>query len=102
IFGPLDEEYQKYLKIFPEMKELETQQRGPSEKTLIGARITYPGVGGADWTCADEKHWIFAGTGMKNGDSIPGLVGWEYMGDPADIPGLRGVAKGELFSKKGS
>ena len=25
---------------------------------------------------------------MKNGDGIPGLVGWEWMGAPAKIPGL--------------
>ena len=39
-------------------------------------------------------HWLFAGTGMKAGDGIPGLVGWEYHGDPADIPGLEIVATG--------
>ena len=33
-------------------------------------------------------HWIFDGTGMKKGDGIPGLVGWEWHGDPANIPGL--------------
>ena len=32
---------------------------------------------------------MFAGTGMKKGDSIPKLVGWEYHGVPnGDQPGL--------------
>jgi hypothetical protein len=39
-------------------------------------------------------HWLFAGTGMRKGDSIPGLVGWEYHGDPAPIAGLEIVAGG--------
>ncbi len=70
---------------------------GPSEATLIGARNVYPYCGCVAWTCADEKHWIFAGTGMKNGEGIPGLVGWEWMGKPAeDIPGLRVVARGKV------
>jgi hypothetical protein len=90
-FGPLEE---RAVKQFPEYKEF--KKFGPSEATLIGARNVYPYCGGADWICADEKHWLFDGTGMKNGDGIPGLVGWEWMGAPADIPGLRVVAKGKV------
>ena len=33
---------------------------------------------------------------MKNGDGIPGLVGWEWMGAPAKIPGLEVVARGRV------
>jgi hypothetical protein len=79
---------------FPELLDL--KHNGPNEATLIGARSTFPVVGGADWICANDKHWLFAGTGMKNGDGVPGLVGWEWQGDPADIPGLEIVAKGEI------
>ena len=43
----------------------------------LGARNVYPWSGRADWICSAEKHWLFAGTGMKNGDRIPRLVGWE-------------------------
>jgi hypothetical protein len=47
------------------------------------------GTGMADWTVESPDHWIFAGTGMKKGDSIPKLVGWEYHGQPnGDQPGL--------------
>jgi hypothetical protein len=43
-------------------------------------------------------HWIFKGTGMKKGDGIPGLIGWEFHGDPpADIKGLEVVARGTAF-----
>jgi hypothetical protein len=74
------------------------KQHGPNPATLMGARSTFPYNGGASWTCVLEKHWLFEGTGMKNGDSIPDLVGWEHHGDPADIPGLEIVARGPVFS----
>ena len=67
----------------------------PSEAELIGARNVPPVTGGADWTCMLPEHWIFQGTGMKKGEGIPGLVGWEWMGMPADIPGLEVVASGK-------
>ena len=81
---------------FPE--EARFIKNGPSEATLIGARSTYPTVGGADWICRKPGHWLFAGTGMKEGDGIPGLVGWEWHGDPAPIPGLEVVAGGMTSS----
>jgi hypothetical protein len=31
---------------------------------------------------------------MREGDGVPGLVGWEWHGDPAPIPGLEIVAGG--------
>ena len=40
------------------------------------------GVGMADWVCDAPDHWAFAGTGMKKGDGIKDLVGWEYHGEP--------------------
>jgi hypothetical protein len=67
---------------------------GPDEGLLMGARNVEPVNGGGDWIVARPEHWIFAGTGMKKGDRIPGLVGWEYHGAPADIPGLEIVAEG--------
>jgi len=77
---------------FPDMATL--PHKAPNENLLIGARSTCPVTGGADWICADPDHWIFAGTGMKQGEGIPGLVGWEWHGDPADIAGLKVVATG--------
>lgn len=66
----------------------------PSEAELIGVRNVPPVTGGGDWICRSPDHWIFDGTGMRRGDGIPGLVGWEWMGGPAEIPGLQVVAGG--------
>ncbi|WP_010582462.1 N,N-dimethylformamidase beta subunit family domain-containing protein [Schlesneria paludicola] len=69
--------------------------RGPDEGYLIGARNVEPVNGGGDWICTQPDHWIFAGTGMKRGDRIPGLVGWEYHGEPpTDLPGLEVLGEG--------
>jgi hypothetical protein len=72
-------------------------ERGPDEGLLMGARNTRPINGGGDWTVTKPEHWIFAGTGMKPGDRIPGLVGWEYHGGPAELPGLEIVADGRAW-----
>lgn len=71
--------------------------RGPDEGLLMGVRNIEPVNGGGDWVITKADHWIFEGTGVKNGDSIPGLIGWEYHGDPADIPGLEIVAGGTAW-----
>ncbi|MFM7250595.1 MAG: N,N-dimethylformamidase beta subunit family domain-containing protein [Planctomycetaceae bacterium] len=71
------------------------REQGPDEGLLIGARNVEPVNGGGDWICTKPDHWIFAGTGMRAGERIPGLVGWEYHGDAAhEIPGLEVVAEG--------
>jgi hypothetical protein len=72
---------------------------GPDEREIIGARTIVPFNGGGDWTCAQPEHWLFAGTGMKKGDSIPGLVGWEFHGDPDTArEGLQVVAEGNVWA----
>ncbi|MCA9226996.1 MAG: hypothetical protein KDA47_15345 [Planctomycetales bacterium] len=68
--------------------------RGPDEGFLMGSRDVDPVNGGGDWTVTKPEHWMFAGTGMKAGDRVPGLIGWEYHGDPPEIPGLEVVAEG--------
>ena len=73
-------------------------ERGPDEGYLIGARNSSPINGGGDWVCVKPEHWIFAGTDMKRGDRVPGLIGWEYHGDPpTDLPGLEIVGQGTAF-----
>lgn len=70
-------------------------ERGPDEGYLIGARNIEPVNGGGDWVITRPDHWIFAGTAVQRGERIPGLVGWEYHGDPpTDLPGLEVVAAG--------
>ena len=73
---------------------------GPDGALLMGGRLDREGsgrgVGAGDWTCATPDHWLFAGTGMKKGDSIRGLLGWEWHGAPKmDLPGLNVVAEGD-------
>ena len=73
-------------------------ERGPDEGYLVGARNVEPVNGGGDWICAKPDHWIFKDTGMKKGDRVPGLIGWEYHGDPpTDIRGLEIVAAGTAW-----
>lgn len=52
----------------------------------------------APLTVNDASNWIFAGTGLKNGDSLPGLVGYEYDSYNPQFPGPTNVSL--LFSSK--
>lgn len=75
---------------------------GPDGALLMGGRLDREGsgrgIGAGDWTCAIPDHWLFAGTGMKNGDSIQGLLGWEWHGAPKiDLPGMNVVAEGDAL-----
>jgi hypothetical protein len=92
--GLTDEEVDKERKVFTE----DYQRVGPDESLIIGARSVVPFNGGGDWTCTRPDHWIFAGTEMKKGDSIAGLVGWEHHGSPAQIPGNEVVAEGTVWA----
>jgi hypothetical protein len=95
-FGsPRTEEIEKG---FPE--EARFIKNGPNESILMGAQSTYPVTGGGDWICRKPDHWLFAGTAMKAGDGIPGLVGWEWHGAPAPIAGLEIVASGKTNSPR--
>jgi hypothetical protein len=71
---------------------------GPDEQLLVGARTIIPFNGGGDWIIAKPDHWIFEGTGVSKGDVIPGLVGWEFHGEPADLPGLDVIAEGTALA----
>jgi hypothetical protein len=73
----------------------------PYGNELMGAHSTGPVTGGADWICTAADHWIYAGTGMRAEDAIPGVIGWEWHGDPAPIPGLEIVATGPTQSSPG-
>ena len=74
---------------------------GPDGALLMGGRLdkdqeTGRGMGSGDWTCAMPEHWLFKGTGMKKGDSVTGLLGWEWHGAPAmDLPGMAVIAEGD-------
>lgn len=71
-------------------------KRFMDEHELMGSSSFGPGYG--DWTVVQPEHWVFEGTGMKRGDAIPGLIGWEYHGAPfKDIEGLEVVAESHLI-----
>ncbi|MEZ6071371.1 MAG: DUF6605 domain-containing protein [Pirellulales bacterium] len=78
------------MRDFVAMKSLPHER--PYANELIGAHSTGVVTGGADFVCTMPEHWIYEGTGMKAGDGIPGLIGWEWHGDPAPIPGLEVVS----------
>jgi len=76
------------------------KHHGPDPAALMGARTTSPANGSADWTCTNEKHWLFDGTGMRNGDRIKELVGWEHHGPPlGNMSGLEVLARGAVTSR---
>jgi N,N-dimethylformamidase beta subunit-like, C-terminal len=72
----------------------------PAEHELMGS--TSHGVGFADWTSDRPEHWAFEGTGMKKGDRVAQLVGWEYHGAPlATDPGLVVLSEGPVYAANG-
>jgi hypothetical protein len=89
-YGGVSEPERAYMGPFP--------IDGPNEALLIGARTISPFNGSGDYVVTRADSWLYAGTGMRNGDRIPGLIGWEFHGDPADIPGLEIVAEGETIN----
>ncbi len=95
-WGPRDEEE---IRRFPAMSLL--PHESPNSSLLVGAGNIPPTTGGADWMCDLPDHWVFEGTGMKRGEGIPGLVGWEWHGDPAKIPGLVVLGSGPTQSAPG-
>ena len=69
-----------------------------NEMELMGA--SSHGVGMADWVCETPDHWVYAGTGMKKGDAIPNLIGWEYHGKPVgSAPSLIVLATSPIRGK---
>lgn len=72
-------------------------ERGPDEGLLMGVRNIEPVNGGGDWIIVKPTHWMFKGTGVRKGDRIPGLIGWEFHGDAPDLPGLEVVAEGTAW-----
>jgi hypothetical protein len=59
---------------------------------------------GFPWVVNNASSWVFAGTGLHNGDSLPGLVGYEFDSffpgypSPATITGADGVSGVEILA----
>ncbi|MEE2832752.1 MAG: N,N-dimethylformamidase beta subunit family domain-containing protein, partial [Candidatus Latescibacterota bacterium] len=66
---------------------------GPDGALLMGGRMGRDCLGGGDWVCSKPAHWLYHGTGMKEGVMVKGLIGWEWHGEPAmDLPGMERLA----------
>ncbi|MGB8344413.1 MAG: N,N-dimethylformamidase beta subunit family domain-containing protein [Ktedonobacteraceae bacterium] len=79
------------------------------EQTLLGSMYnSYFAQGegnyGFPWVVSDASSWVFAGTNLQNGDSIPGIVGYEFdsnfpdAAQPATITGADQVSGVEVLS----
>ena len=72
------------------------------EERLVGVMYAADPVD-ADIVIADASHWVFAGAGLRNGDALPGLLGYEvdaiYGGGP---PGLERLAHSPFVDRGAS
>src|SRR5216683_4177046 len=87
------------LNIQPEQSQF--TETFPDSGELMGAHLIDPAIGVADWVCTNTHvnlaSQIYRGTGLADGDRIHNLVGHEFTGDPANIPGLEILAEGNLI-----
>jgi len=44
---------------------------------VISGSMLNPGTPLFDYVVTNSSHWIYAGTGLKDGDTVPGIVGYE-------------------------
>jgi hypothetical protein len=57
------------------------------EQTLLGVQTQYtPGSTNDPYVVKDASSWVFGSTGMRSGDSVPGMVGYEYDHYQSGIP----------------
>src|SRR5438132_479455 len=62
------------------------------EQTLIGVQFVsdVPAGHNVPYVVTNSSHWIYAGTGFKDGDTVPGIVGYEmdrFMSEYPAPPG---------------
>ncbi|MBK1877454.1 N,N-dimethylformamidase beta subunit family domain-containing protein [Pelagicoccus mobilis] len=90
------------MAFYQERGFLEKYAAGPDAAPLLGNRYTFGNVGGGDWVCAKPDHWLYEGTGMKKGDTVKGIVGWEWNSNPATgLPGFEILANGKTKAGNG-
>lgn len=64
---------------------------GQAESDLTGGTYRcFPAVG--DFTVTNASHWIFAGTGARNGSTYDSILGPEVDGASASTPNLKVIA----------
>jgi hypothetical protein len=75
-----------------------------AENGLVGAMYESWMNLAQPWVVADASSWLFAGTGLVNGDALPFLVGYEYdrtFDNGLTPPGLRVLARSPLVDAEG-
>lgn len=74
------------------------------ENGLLGVMYTAWLVADSAWVVADSSHWLFDGTGLADGDGIPGIVGYETdrtVSDGATPEGTEVVARSPVVDVSG-
>jgi hypothetical protein len=68
------------------------------EAKVLGQMYGHVVAEPADWVVEDSSHWLYAGTGLQDGDPIANLVGQEYDTVFPDLApkGLEVVARGPV------
>src|ERR1700682_5473455 len=70
------------------------------EQALVGVQYTHQVYwnpyqtydGYAPYVVANSSHWVYAGTGFRDGDSVPGIVGYEADRLFSQYPGPNAVS----------
>ena len=75
------------------------------EQAILGSTYnSYFQGDGYPWVVSDASSWVFAGTNLHNGDSLPGLVGYEFdevsteFAGPRTVTGADGVNGVEVLA----
>jgi hypothetical protein len=74
---------------------------GRPEHELLGSSYEayqFPYGSAHDWTVSDADHWMYQGTGLTTGDSLPGIVGYEWDHAPRPIPNDVRVLASTVFT----
>jgi hypothetical protein len=78
---------------------------GKPEYQLLGSwydAYQFPYGSGHAWTVSDADHWMYAGTGLTNGATLPGLVGYEWDHAPRPLPdNVRVLSSSEFVDADG-
>jgi hypothetical protein len=63
----------------PILETIKFRDLGRAEQSLIGIQYASWNMPGANtpYVVANSNHWVYSGTRLRDGDSIPGIVGYE-------------------------
>jgi hypothetical protein len=59
---------------------------GQSEAQIEGVEFAGAAYDDSDWVVTNANHWIYANTGLNNGDRIAGVIGGEWDRSVAQTP----------------